>query len=47
MKPAPFEYFPPTDMTEALDLLARYGAESKGLGGLAVNAQLAWRQLLH
>jgi hypothetical protein len=47
MKPTPFEYFAPTDITEALDLLARHGAEGKSLGGLEVNAQLAWRQLLH
>jgi len=47
MKPTPFEYFAPTDITEALALLARHGAEGKSLGGLEVNAQLAWRQLLH
>ena len=33
MKPAPFEYFAPTDMAEALDLLARYGDEAKILAG--------------
>jgi aerobic carbon-monoxide dehydrogenase medium subunit len=33
MKPAPFEYFVPTDITEALDLLARYGDEAKVLAG--------------
>jgi carbon-monoxide dehydrogenase medium subunit len=33
MKPAPFEYFAPTDITEALDLLARYGDEAKILAG--------------
>jgi CO/xanthine dehydrogenase FAD-binding subunit len=33
MKPAPFEYCAPTDMAEALDLLARYGDEAKILAG--------------
>jgi aerobic carbon-monoxide dehydrogenase medium subunit len=33
MKPAPFEYFAPTDMSEALDILARYGDEAKILAG--------------
>jgi carbon-monoxide dehydrogenase medium subunit len=33
MKPAPFEYFAPTDTTEALDVLARYGDEAKILAG--------------
>ena len=33
MKPAPFEYFAPTDMAEALDLLVRYGDEAKILAG--------------
>jgi aerobic carbon-monoxide dehydrogenase medium subunit len=33
MKPAPFEYFAPTDMTEALDLLSHYGDEAKILAG--------------
>ena len=33
MKPAPFEYFAPTDLAEALDLLARYGDEAKILAG--------------
>ena len=33
MKPAPFEYFAPTDMTEALDLLSHYGGEAKILAG--------------
>jgi carbon-monoxide dehydrogenase medium subunit len=33
MKPAPFEYFAPTDMAEALDVLARYGDEAKILAG--------------
>ncbi|HXH13616.1 MAG TPA: FAD binding domain-containing protein [Alphaproteobacteria bacterium] len=33
MKPAPFEYFAPTHMAEALDLLARYGDEAKILAG--------------
>ena len=33
MKPAPFEYFAPTDMAEALDLLAHYGDEAKILAG--------------
>jgi CO/xanthine dehydrogenase FAD-binding subunit len=33
MKPAPFEYFAPKDITEALDLLARYGDEAKILAG--------------
>jgi CO/xanthine dehydrogenase FAD-binding subunit len=33
MKPAPFEYFAPTDISEALDILARYGDEAKILAG--------------
>ena len=33
MKPAPFEYFAPTDITEALDLLAHYGDDAKILAG--------------
>jgi CO/xanthine dehydrogenase FAD-binding subunit len=33
MKPAPFEYFAPTDLEEALDLLAQYGDEAKILAG--------------
>jgi aerobic carbon-monoxide dehydrogenase medium subunit len=33
MKPAPFEYFAPTDITEALDLLSHYGDEAKILAG--------------
>ena len=33
MKPAPFEYFAPTDIAEALDLLARYGDDAKILAG--------------
>ena len=33
MKPAPFEYFVPTDIVETLDLLARYGDEAKILAG--------------
>jgi aerobic carbon-monoxide dehydrogenase medium subunit len=33
MKPAPFEYFAPTDISEALDLLARHGDEAKILAG--------------
>jgi CO/xanthine dehydrogenase FAD-binding subunit len=33
MKPAPFEYFAPTDTGEALDLLARCGDEAKILAG--------------
>jgi CO/xanthine dehydrogenase FAD-binding subunit len=33
MKPAPFEYFAPVDLAEALDLLARYGDEAKILAG--------------
>jgi CO/xanthine dehydrogenase FAD-binding subunit len=33
MKPAPFEYFVPTEIAEALDLLARYGDEAKILAG--------------
>ena len=33
MKPAPFEYCAPTDLEEALDLLARYGDEAKILAG--------------
>jgi CO/xanthine dehydrogenase FAD-binding subunit len=33
MKPAAFEYFAPTDIAEALDLLARYGDEAKILAG--------------
>lgn len=33
MKPAAFEYFAPTTIEEALDLLARYGDEAKILAG--------------
>jgi carbon-monoxide dehydrogenase medium subunit len=33
MKPAPFEYFAPTDISEALDILARFGDEAKILAG--------------
>jgi carbon-monoxide dehydrogenase medium subunit len=33
MKPAPFEYVAPTDMAEALDVLAGYGDEAKILAG--------------
>jgi len=33
MKPAPFEYFAPTEIAEALDVLARYGDEAKILAG--------------
>jgi CO/xanthine dehydrogenase FAD-binding subunit len=33
MKPAPFEYFAPTHVGEALDLLADYGDEAKILAG--------------
>jgi aerobic carbon-monoxide dehydrogenase medium subunit len=33
MKPAPFEYFSPTDIGEALVLLAQYGDEAKILAG--------------
>jgi CO/xanthine dehydrogenase FAD-binding subunit len=33
MKPAPFEYFAPTAVAEALDLLTRYGDEAKILAG--------------
>jgi CO/xanthine dehydrogenase FAD-binding subunit len=33
MKPAPFEYFAPVDLPEALDLLAQYGDEAKILAG--------------
>jgi CO/xanthine dehydrogenase FAD-binding subunit len=33
MKPAPFEYCAPTDITEALDCLARFGDEAKILAG--------------
>jgi aerobic carbon-monoxide dehydrogenase medium subunit len=33
MKPAPFEYFAPPDIGEALDLLARYGDQAKILAG--------------
>jgi carbon-monoxide dehydrogenase medium subunit len=33
MKPAPFEYFAPYELTEALELLARYGDEAKVLAG--------------
>lgn len=33
MKPAPFEYFAPTDVVEALDLLAHYGDAAKILAG--------------
>ncbi len=33
MKPAPFEYFTPLELQEALDLLERYGDEAKILAG--------------
>ena len=33
MKPAPFEYFDPRSLPEALDLLATYGVEGKVLAG--------------
>jgi carbon-monoxide dehydrogenase medium subunit len=33
MKPAPFQYFAPVDMDEALSLLAEYGQEAKLLAG--------------
>lgn len=33
MKPASFEYFAPSELPEALDLLARYGDEGKVLAG--------------
>jgi len=33
MKPAPFEYFAPVELQEALDLLERYGDEAKILAG--------------
>ncbi|RMF89641.1 MAG: xanthine dehydrogenase family protein subunit M [Nitrospinota bacterium] len=33
MKPAPFRYFAPQTLEEALDLLARYGDEAKVLAG--------------
>lgn len=33
MKPAPFEYFAPLELQEALDLLERYGDEAKILAG--------------
>jgi carbon-monoxide dehydrogenase medium subunit len=33
MKPAPFEYFAPLELPEALDLLERYGEEAKILAG--------------
>ena len=33
MKPAPFEYFAPVELHEALDLLERYGDEAKILAG--------------
>jgi carbon-monoxide dehydrogenase medium subunit len=33
MKPAPFEYYAPTTLAEALDLLARYGDAAKILAG--------------
>ncbi|HSF31582.1 MAG TPA: xanthine dehydrogenase family protein subunit M [Candidatus Tectomicrobia bacterium] len=33
MKPAPFEYFAPADLEEALELLAQYGDEAKILAG--------------
>jgi aerobic carbon-monoxide dehydrogenase medium subunit len=33
MKPAPFEYFAPTELAEALALLAQYGDEAKVLAG--------------
>src|SRR5256885_16781725 len=34
MKPAPFEYFAPLELQEALDLLERYGDEAKILAGV-------------
>ncbi|HKW91676.1 MAG TPA: FAD binding domain-containing protein, partial [Methylomirabilota bacterium] len=33
MRPAPFEYFAPRTVDEALDLLARHGEEAKLLAG--------------
>src|SRR5436309_13488813 len=33
MKPAPFDYFPPATLDEALALLAQHGAEAKPLAG--------------
>jgi carbon-monoxide dehydrogenase medium subunit len=33
MKPAPFEYFAPTSIDEALSLMARYGYDAKALAG--------------
>ncbi len=33
MKPAPFEYYAPTAVEEALELLARFGWEAKALAG--------------
>ncbi len=33
MKPAPFQYFAPTTISETLDLLAQYGADAKLLAG--------------
>ena len=33
MKPAPFEYYAPLELQEALDLLDRYGDEAKILAG--------------
>lgn len=33
MKPAPFQYFAPTTVEEAVELLARYGSEAKVLAG--------------
>jgi carbon-monoxide dehydrogenase medium subunit len=33
MKPAPFEYYAPLELPEALDLLERYGDDAKILAG--------------
>ncbi|MCB0091493.1 MAG: FAD binding domain-containing protein, partial [Caldilineaceae bacterium] len=33
MKPAPFEYFAPTSVVEAVSLLDRYGYDAKVLAG--------------
>ena len=33
MKPAPFEYFVPTSVEEAVELLARHGDDAKVLAG--------------
>ena len=33
MKPAPFDYYAPESAAEALDLLARYGADARLLAG--------------